>query len=75
MTKARLFSWKGGLKTRSWQDKESVTRKTTEIVAESIQFGPRAGPREPAEKVVQSGDDEPVISLDDDEIRPEDISF
>lgn len=33
----------GRLQTRTWQDKEGQNRKTTEIVAERVQFGPRAG--------------------------------
>lgn len=31
----------GRLQTRSWQDKQGQTRKTTEIVAERLQLGPR----------------------------------
>lgn len=31
----------GRLETRSWEDKQGVMRKTTEIIAENIQFGSR----------------------------------
>ena len=46
-----MESGKGRLQTRSWQDKEGQNRKTTEVVAEHVQFGPRpaaAGDARPA---------------------------
>ncbi len=42
LTKGALALVEGRLQTRSWDDKQGVKRKTTEIVAERIQFGPRA---------------------------------
>lgn len=33
----------GRLQTRSWQDKQGGQRKTTEIICERLQLGPRAG--------------------------------
>ncbi len=41
MTKGSLLLVEGRLQTRSWQDKQGQTRKTTEVVAERIQLGPR----------------------------------
>lgn len=90
----------GRLQTRSWQDAQGQKRKTTEIVADRIQFGPRGGsgggfgsgdgersvssdgaggPRRESAKG-ELGDDGgpeqiPDISLDDDDIKPEDIPF
>lgn len=32
----------GRLRTRSWQDKQNATHKSTEIICESLQLGPRA---------------------------------
>ncbi len=42
LTKGSLVMIEGHLQTRSWTDKQSQTRKTTEIVCERIQFGPRS---------------------------------
>lgn len=64
----------GRLETRSWDDKDGVSRKTTEIIAENIQFGARPAPETSA--VVKSAaqqrtgapvEDVPSISLDGDE--------
>jgi len=43
LKKGALAYIEGRLQTRTWQDKEGGNRKTTEIVAERVQFGPRAG--------------------------------
>ncbi|MBI2604136.1 MAG: single-stranded DNA-binding protein [Candidatus Harrisonbacteria bacterium] len=42
LTKGALVLLEGRLQTRSWDDKQGQKRKTTEIIAERIQFGPRA---------------------------------
>ena len=41
LTKGSLVLIEGRLQTRSWQDKQGQARKTTEIVADRIQLGPR----------------------------------
>jgi single-strand DNA-binding protein len=41
LKKGALVLVEGRLQTRSWQDQQNQTRKTTEIVAEAVQFGPR----------------------------------
>jgi single-strand DNA-binding protein len=41
LKKGSLVLIEGRLQTRSWQDQQNQTRKTTEIVAEAVQFGPR----------------------------------
>ncbi|MDD5710932.1 MAG: single-stranded DNA-binding protein [Candidatus Colwellbacteria bacterium] len=77
----------GRLQTRTWEGKDGQTRKTTEIVAENIQLGPRSGgpardldshdlpPKE--EKTVHQN--VPTIDIEegpgDDEIKPEDLPF
>ena len=43
LTKGALVLIEGRLQTRTWQNKEGQNQKTTEIIANSIQFGPRAG--------------------------------
>lgn len=63
----------GRLQTRSWVDKQGISRKATEIMCEQLQLGQRPNS---GEKVAQTGDDEPIINLEDDEeIKPEDIPF
>ena len=42
LQKGALALIEGRLQTRSWQNKEGQNMKTTEIIAERIQFGPRA---------------------------------
>ncbi len=50
LQKGALVYIEGRLQTRSWQDKQGQTRKTTEIICENLQLGPRAagpaGPRQ-----------------------------
>jgi single-strand DNA-binding protein len=42
LQKGSLVLVEGRLETRSWEDKDGVPHKTTEIIAESVQFGPRS---------------------------------
>lgn len=68
LTKGAMVYVEGRLQTRSWQDKQNQSHKTTEIVCENLQLGPRpmgGGQGGPArEKVAQpasaaeSGSDE-----------------
>jgi single-strand DNA-binding protein len=72
----------GRMQTRSWDDKSSGEKKyRTEIVADAIQFGPRAGggAGAPAGKGSAKAD-EPVeapaaIEYPEEEINPDDIPF
>lgn len=79
LKKGSLILVEGRLQTRSWEGKDGQTRKTTEIVAERIQLGPKAGVTPPAAK--SEGVDEvkkeemPVIDLDSENINPEDLPF
>jgi single-strand DNA-binding protein len=51
LQKGSLVLVEGRLETRSWTDKAGVARKSTEIIAEDVQFGPRpTGQAAPAEK-------------------------
>lgn len=43
MAKGALVMIEGRLRTRSWNDKQGAQRKTTEIICERFQLGPRAG--------------------------------
>lgn len=84
LAKGRLVLIEGRLQTRSWEDKQGQKRKTTEIIGERIQLGPRpAGnsqfseTRQPSEKIDQPApkDEVPVIDADEEEIKPEDLPF
>ena len=49
LTRGAMVLIEGRLRTRSWQDKQGQQRKTTEIIGERMQLGPRAqggAPRE-----------------------------
>lgn len=41
LKKGALALVEGRLQTRTWQDQQGQNRKTTEVVAEAVQFGPR----------------------------------
>jgi len=84
LTKGAMVFVEGRLQTRSWQDKQNQQRKTTEIICERLQLGPRPAGA-PAGKVGKKGEaaDEitrpveeeiPVIDLGED-IKPEDLPF
>lgn len=42
LTRGALVFIEGRMETRSWQDKQGVERKTTEIVCDRMQLGPRS---------------------------------
>ncbi|MBS3902912.1 MAG: single-stranded DNA-binding protein [Anaplasmataceae bacterium] len=42
LNKGSVALVEGRLTTRSWQDKQGMDRKTTEIICERLQFGPRS---------------------------------
>jgi len=43
LKKGALTMIEGRIATRSWQGQDGVTRYTTEVIAENLQMGPRAG--------------------------------
>lgn len=84
LKKGGLVLVDGRLQTRSWQDKSGAPRKTTEIVAERIQLGPRAGGGGGGNVTGGTGTESPVASQKepevptinvDEEINPEDLPF
>ncbi len=90
LTKGALVLVEGRLQTRSWDDKQGQKRKTTEIVCERMQFGPRSAgfvsqpqatggnfvsPSAPrAPEEIQKSPDLPVIEVEED-IKAEDLPF
>lgn len=82
--KGSLLLIEGRLQTRSWEGKDGQQRRTTEIVAERVQLGPKpqgTGDNAPKTEEASSSDeaknakDMPVIELDSDDIKPEDLPF
>src|SRR3989338_2484512 len=87
--KGSVIMIEGRLQTRAWEGKDGQTRRTTEIVAENIQLGPRAGDVGASFVKDESSvggeqqkhvKDIPVIDLDEsgaasEGINPEDLPF
>jgi single-strand DNA-binding protein len=89
LAKGSLVMIEGRLATRSWDDKDGITRKATEIVCENMQLGPKPGAATaPATRTATTINGErkapawnpkveeiPSINLDEEEITLEDIPF
>lgn len=80
LVKGALALVEGRLQTRSWEGKDGQARKTTEIVADRIQLGPRPGgakfsPQGDGGKAAASAPEAiPTINIDE-EIKSEDLPF
>ncbi|MBI4193183.1 MAG: single-stranded DNA-binding protein [Candidatus Colwellbacteria bacterium] len=81
LSKGSLVFIEGRLQTRTWQGKDGTQRRTTEVIAEHVQLGPRGAanapsagqggtPSEPFDRSSAQGapvaEDVPVIDLDAD---------
>jgi len=86
LTKGAMVLIEGRMKTRSWTDKTGAQRRTTEIMSERMQLGPRAqgsgggfkgkgGDKDTAAPAVPATEEIPSINLDEEEIKTEDIPF
>jgi single-strand DNA-binding protein len=88
LVKGSVVFVEGRLQTRSWQGKDGVTRRVTEIIGERMQLGPRPGGAQRSEASFSGGENDshnnediqssevPVIEVEDDgEIKPEDLPF
>src|SRR3990167_10293216 len=78
LTKGSSILVEGRLQTRSWQDKQGQQRKTTEIVADRIQLGPRpqGGPRPDSHSQPSAKSEIPTIDItEDNEIKDSDLQF
>ncbi len=78
LRKGSIILVEGHLQTRSWEGKDGQVRRTTEIIGERIQLGPKTGA---AVASRSEGTDEgkkeeiPIIDLDSEEIKAEDLPF
>jgi len=59
LTKGSLALIEGRLQTRSWQDKQGQNRKTTEIICERIQLGPKPAGGSPNQRFSPSDSSQP----------------
>lgn len=91
LTKGQEAYFEGRLSTRKYTGKDGVERRTTEIVAENMQLGARAGqgggqtgsynrpaatPAAAASTPAPAAEEIPTINLDEeDEVRIEDVPF
>ena len=88
LKKGAMVFLEGRIQNRTWDATDGTKKNRTEIVAESIQFGPRAGgavagggnftPREGGFKKDDGGgvkEELATIEYPDDEINPDDIPF
>lgn len=79
LRKGGLILVEGRLQTRSWEGKDGQTRRTTEIVAERVQLGPKTGGAVSISRTEgvdeAKKEDMPVIDLDSENIKPEDLPF
>ena len=87
LAKGSMAFVEGRLRTRSWTDKQGQNRKTTEIICERLQLGPRSmggrakvGGDEKTDKAPREESQTeapiPTINLEDEgEIKPEDLPF
>lgn len=83
LVKGSIIFVEGRLQTRSWEGKDGIKRRTTEIIGERIQLGPRpgGGSNAPAnkessdEKAPKADSEMPVIDLDEENINPDDLPF
>lgn len=76
LSKGRSCFVEGRLQTREWEDKEGVKRRTTEVVAQTVQFlgGPR-GDAGPAEAPAGPTSSEPPAAQASGDPPPDDIPF
>lgn len=80
LNKGGLALVEGRLQTRGWQDKQGQNRKTTEIIADRIQLGPKpAGVRNQDSGIANNApaaatESVPTIEIDE-EVKAEDLPF
>lgn len=81
LKKGQLVYIEGRIETKAWDAQDGTKRNRTEIIAESMQMGPRltgmareAGSFGGGEKNASSSS-VPVIEIDKEDIKPEDLPF
>lgn len=82
LKKGQLVYLEGRIENRSWDAADGTKKNRTEIVLETMQMGPRfGGSRDGGVQAATAGapqantDPIPVIEIDKEEIKPEDLPF
>lgn len=87
LTKGSTVLIEGRLQTRAWQGKDGQERRTTEIVADRVQFGPRPAGQGPASARATAGkqgssesqevkaEEIPTVDLEAGETKADDLPF
>lgn len=81
LSKGSLILVEGRLQTRTWQNQQGQNQRTTEIIGERIQLGPRtaiqSGQNQNRETTVNNRQMEelPEIDINEEEIKAEDLPF
>lgn len=76
LVKGSLALIEGRLQTREWEGKDGQKRKTTEIICERLQLGPRPmGPKASPGPVASKDSVIPTIDVTEEEIKSEDLPF
>lgn len=82
LTKGATVLIEGRLQTRTWNDKQGVQHRTTEIMAEKMQLGPRFSGNSSdsksfnSNKSLKKDEDIPTINLEDEDTKSlDDIPF
>ena len=75
LTKGATVLIEGRLRTRAWQDKQGANHRSTEIICESLQLGPKPMGQGGGGGTWSSGGGKPAAKEAEDEpqVKPEDI--
>jgi single-strand DNA-binding protein len=73
LKKGSLVFIEGRLRTRNWEDGSGNKKSRTEIIAERIQLGPRATPKDELPPIEEEKEEIPIV--EEEEINIEDIPF
>jgi single-strand DNA-binding protein len=76
LKKGSLVLVEGRLQTREWEGKDGQKRRTTEIICERMQLGPRPmGGSSASGSAGESREELPTVEIGDGEIKSEDLPF
>jgi len=75
LKKGSLVFIEGRLRTRNWEDESGNKKSRTEIIAERIQLGPKAGTQKEELPPIEEEKTEIPIVEEEEEINIEDIPF
>jgi len=74
LKKGSLVFIEGRLRTRNWEDESGNKKLRTEIIAERMQLGPKAAPKEELPPIEEEKEEIPIVE-EEEEINIEDIPF